>query len=752
MAQVPVQTNFRTSRPTPQPRDLPAPDASGFLQPGRIMAESAQAMGDASAAATQIYAQQLEEANRVRVIEAQNAARQAALELTYDENDGFSHVRGGEVMTRFNRPLSQEYAERYNQRIDEISAGLGNDAQRRAFRESALRLAGQFTEGVMRYEAEQFEQHRMSIYEGALELGIEEAARDYSNVERLDDILADSDASIAELSSTLGGKAANEVETDQRVARGRVISAAVAKALAEEDILTAQALLNRYEDQIDAETVIRLQGPIERAAETENVIASVDYALGQASSVMGSALPVEGGSFIPAPVEYAEGDITSAFGVDRGARGTHNGVDIRLPEGTAVRAQMPGTVERVWEDGDNGKAVKVRYADGSVHGFAHLSEQNVAEGDTIRPGQVLARTGNTGRSTGPHLHWTTTVDGEKVNPLEWSPAARGRPDPSTMRISDIEDTAVEEYLRRNPDARPSQLQLVRDQARSRASVMIADFDREQRRAEEDAFMQGAREMITNGRMTDATERAVLELAPDKYSTLMTLGPTATTDPRVWLEISAMDDLATISPQELFSRFAGRVATDDWDNLATIYRSARNGANSSNGSTSGGALSDIQRLTSSAINAGIISAKSSERNEEQLLAFEQFKLDYDNRVREFEQLENNGRRATSAQKTSILDTMTIDRVMVDDWFADTETIASVLTEEQYEDAYVMVGGTRVNLRQIPLEDRQQIVAARRAAGLPITEAGIAEYWLRAGNNPQDEEEDTSPTWFRLRREN
>ncbi len=95
----------------------------------------------------------------------------------------------------------------------------------------------------------------------------------------------------------------------------------------------------------------------------------------------------------------------------------HNGADLAVPVGTPLKAPGAGEVIRVWEDPDNGKAIRVRLADGAtVFGFAHLSQQLVSEGEQVAAGQIIGLTGNSGASTGPHVHVAAWVNGQNVNP------------------------------------------------------------------------------------------------------------------------------------------------------------------------------------------------------------------------------------------------------------------------------------------------------------------------------------------------
>lgn len=113
-----------------------------------------------------------------------------------------------------------------------------------------------------------------------------------------------------------------------------------------------------------------------------------------------------------------KGRATGRFGDARPGH-THNGLDLAIDAGTPVAAAGEGTVLRAWNDTKNGggNSVLIRHPDGSVTGYAHLASFNVARGDTVSAGQPIGAVGTTGRSTGPHLHFTyRDPSGKRVNP------------------------------------------------------------------------------------------------------------------------------------------------------------------------------------------------------------------------------------------------------------------------------------------------------------------------------------------------
>jgi murein DD-endopeptidase MepM/ murein hydrolase activator NlpD len=113
-------------------------------------------------------------------------------------------------------------------------------------------------------------------------------------------------------------------------------------------------------------------------------------------------------------------DTTSGFGVRLDpfirAPAMHSGLDFRASTGEPVRATAAGKVESTGWSGGYGKLVEIDHGNGFSTRYGHLSEILVREGETIRPGQIIGRVGSTGRSTGPHLHYETRIDGEAVDP------------------------------------------------------------------------------------------------------------------------------------------------------------------------------------------------------------------------------------------------------------------------------------------------------------------------------------------------
>ncbi|MCR5672247.1 MAG: M23 family metallopeptidase [Lachnospiraceae bacterium] len=133
---------------------------------------------------------------------------------------------------------------------------------------------------------------------------------------------------------------------------------------------------------------------------------------------------VKRGTKIPPTYIYPVwGRISSGFGrrkaPKRGASTYHKGVDFAVPIGTAVMASCGGTVTRAGWGSGYGYCVYIQHPNGWTTRYGHLSKVLVKAGQTVSQGQKIALSGNTGVSTGPHLHFEILIGGGQVNPLKY---------------------------------------------------------------------------------------------------------------------------------------------------------------------------------------------------------------------------------------------------------------------------------------------------------------------------------------------
>jgi murein DD-endopeptidase MepM/ murein hydrolase activator NlpD len=117
------------------------------------------------------------------------------------------------------------------------------------------------------------------------------------------------------------------------------------------------------------------------------------------------------------------GVVTSSFGYRRhpitGRRSMHKGIDIAAKHGSDIVAMADGLVIFSGRKSGYGNIVEVRHANGLETRYAHNHRNLAKEGDLVRKGQVIAKLGSTGRSTGPHVHFEVRRNGEAVNPMRY---------------------------------------------------------------------------------------------------------------------------------------------------------------------------------------------------------------------------------------------------------------------------------------------------------------------------------------------
>ncbi len=117
------------------------------------------------------------------------------------------------------------------------------------------------------------------------------------------------------------------------------------------------------------------------------------------------------------------GRMSSGFGRRgapvKGASTYHKGVDWATPIGTAVAASSGGTVSKAGWGSGYGYVIYINHPDGRQTRYGHLSKILVKAGQTVKQGEKIALSGNTGRSSGPHIHFEILVNGTQVNPLNY---------------------------------------------------------------------------------------------------------------------------------------------------------------------------------------------------------------------------------------------------------------------------------------------------------------------------------------------
>lgn len=224
------------------------------------------------------------EANSLRVDDALNQAKEAAMRLTYDKSAGFMNLRGVDALQRQSgMPLADEYGENLKDQIGRISDSLGNDAQRQAFSMRANDVLTSFRTQAIQHEAGQFREYAMSVREGTIKNRINDIALNYNNPEIVDKGIDSIKAATYDMSRLLG-RSAEWAEAQAREMTSKAHSTAIAAALEKNDVGYADSYIKRYGKDMEAGDLLRVQGLVTKEVDSR-------VALAVASDVMRKVTP-----------------------------------------------------------------------------------------------------------------------------------------------------------------------------------------------------------------------------------------------------------------------------------------------------------------------------------------------------------------------------------------------------------------------------------------------------------------------------
>lgn len=438
---------------TVQPTGLPTPrfdaPAVGFTPANAPMGEapnvpdyagrqaqmSGQALEGAGLAMDRMILEAQREANQLRVDDVLNKTKEAALKLTYDKDEGFLTQRGIDALERKSgMPLSDEYAERLQKQVEALSETLGNDAQKRAYTLRANDMITSLRGQAMSHESQEFKTYALSVREGTIKTRMNEIGLNYNNPEIIDEAIKSIEAATYDTARLLG-KSGTWAQAEGRKMISNAHVVALGAALEKNDVAYADAYLKKYGKQMEADDILKVQGHITKdmdgrvalgvANNVMNTVGSrlttqpVDRALNIARKINPGAFSSDDSPMGVIPV--TGGRVSSNFGPRNdpvnGGRANHEGIDFAAPIGTPVTASAAGTVKSVSKSaGGYGVMVEVEHADGYVTRYAHLSEATVQVGQQVNAGDPVAKVGNSGKSTGAHLHFEVRKDGKAVDP------------------------------------------------------------------------------------------------------------------------------------------------------------------------------------------------------------------------------------------------------------------------------------------------------------------------------------------------
>lgn len=279
MPRVPTYDSFQATPNTlPQTRmTMPEmPDVAGqqAQQMGRAMMAGGQQIG-------QVALDMQQQANQLRVDDALNKAKEAALRLTYDKDVGFTNLRGINALERPDgKPLADEYADTLKRSIDDIAGTLGNDAQRQAFSLRSNDILTSMRGNAIQHEAQEFKTYSLSVSEGIQSTALREIGLNWQNTDAVNSAVERIRAETYRQAQLLG-KSAEWQEAQARKMTSNAHKVALLSALEQNDPAYADAYLKKYSGQMDADDILTVRGHVTKAMDAKVGFTAASEVLGK---------------------------------------------------------------------------------------------------------------------------------------------------------------------------------------------------------------------------------------------------------------------------------------------------------------------------------------------------------------------------------------------------------------------------------------------------------------------------------------
>lgn len=261
MPRVPEYDNFKVM-PNTQPVggvDLGI-SAEGATIGARQMAQTGNQIQESGQRVAAIELDALRQANQLRVDDSLNALKETSLDLRYNPKTGFENIRGVDALQREGgQSLAQEYSTRLRQRISEIENGLGNDAQKRAFRLHANDMLTSFHAELDQHEGKQFQEYALSVRDGTIRNRMSEIGLNYKDPEAVDQAVTSIRAAAFDQARLLG-KSAEWAEAQAKDATSKAHAVAVQSALQNNDVTYAADYMKRNAKDMQADDILAVNG------------------------------------------------------------------------------------------------------------------------------------------------------------------------------------------------------------------------------------------------------------------------------------------------------------------------------------------------------------------------------------------------------------------------------------------------------------------------------------------------------------
>lgn len=265
-------TRVPTYESSAQPGELPgvradAPSsplhmASMLGQQGREQEAMGAGLMKAGGEASNIMVDMQDQANQVRVQDALNQTRQAALNLTFDPNTGYQSLKGDAALNRESgQPLPVEYGNKLQDNINDIAENLGNDRQRQLYAQHASEISNSFQEGIQRHTMEQFNAYQHSVADGAIKLGENQAGLQWNDPNAVQQSV-DSVKAATYNKAKLLGLSGDATTAALQQAESGIHTKVIESALENNNPSYAMAYFNKEKGDMTADNILQVQGKI----------------------------------------------------------------------------------------------------------------------------------------------------------------------------------------------------------------------------------------------------------------------------------------------------------------------------------------------------------------------------------------------------------------------------------------------------------------------------------------------------------
>lgn len=672
MPRVPTYDTLQVSQ-TSMPQ---ASVATATVQPtaAQQAQQFGQALSSAGQAAGRIALDLQQQANELRVTDALNQAKEQAMRLTFDKDAGYSNLRGINALQRPDgKSLEQEYSETLQKELSGLAQGLGNEAQRAMFQQNANGILSNFRNGLVKHEADQFQEYSLSVSEGVQSTALREIGLNWNNPQTIDKAVQRIQAETYRQAQLLG-KSAEWQDARTRELTSKAHLTALSAALDSNNPLFADGYLKKYGEQMQADDLLRARGLVNKEMDLQVGMAAGQQAFTKFQSaiapteydrlqniVNSKVKPVEGQPALDEQIKKFGGDVTKALAAYK--LGDKEVSALEKAHGANWLANAPKDVREF----------------------------------------VTSTTGEFGSGAGKPAKPTLA---EMKAELRNDPALANNP----LRLKHAEDYIETQY----------------------AAVTAAKKQRE-----DEALDSAYKALYANGGNMAALPAGLRAQIPgEKLDSVLSFaksvakGEKMVNNGQAWAQVLSMPkaELAKMSPSDFYARYRNVLDDAHLEKGYALLAEANNTANDKHLEI----LTTDNRMKQAAIQASILPAEG-KPNEDQAKQFAQFQQTIDMRVRQFERNDLQGKRkATSEELQRIIDATLLDKAFTPRMlWTDSAKPVALMTPEDQARAYVTVEGEDVALSSIPVTQRALITSKLQARGLPITEQSIAELWVRAG---------------------